>query len=72
MRWTEQNPDIRDVAPDEVWVGVIPADKPYVAIATRDDDADNVVIVFRLGPADARGMAAELLRLAAEIDAPNN
>jgi hypothetical protein len=47
------------------------ADKPYIAIASRLDDQD-VVIACRFSASEAREMAAELVRLAASIEAPNN
>jgi hypothetical protein len=44
MRYTaEQNPDLRTVPAGEIWVGVIPADRPYIAIASRLDDSSAVI-----------------------------
>jgi hypothetical protein len=72
MRYTEEkNPDLRTVPAGEIWVGVIPADRPYIAIASRLDD-DEAVIVCRFSSSEAMGMAQELIRLAASIEAPEN
>jgi hypothetical protein len=71
MRYTEEkNPDLRTVPAGEIWVGVIPADKPYIAIAFWLDD--DLVIACRFGASEAMGMAQELVRLAASIEAPKN
>lgn len=72
-RYTEErNPDVRTVPAGEIWVGIIPADRPYIAIASRLDGEDSPVVCHRFGSVEARGMAAELRRLAAELEAPNN
>jgi hypothetical protein len=71
MRYTEEkNSDLRTVPAHEIWVGVVPADKPYIAIASRLDE--DVVIACRFSPTEAWGMAQELIRLAASIEAPRN
>lgn len=71
MRYTEErNPDLRTVPAGEIWMGVVPADKPYIAIATQLD-AD-VVIACRFSASEACEMAAEMVRLAASIEAPRN
>jgi hypothetical protein len=71
MRYTEEkNPDLRTIPAHEIWVGVVPADRPYIAIASRLDD--DVVIACRFSASEAMDMAAELVRLAASIEAPNN
>ena len=72
MRHTGLNPDLRTIPPQEIWVGIISAEPPYAAIASRLDGDDAPVIVCRFGSTEARGMAAELIRLAAELEAPNN
>jgi hypothetical protein len=72
MRYTELNPDIRTIPPEEVWAGVIDAERPYIALASRLGDDETPVIVIRLGSVEARAMASELIRLAAELEAPNN
>jgi hypothetical protein len=71
-RYTELNPDVRTLPPKEIWVGIIAAERPYAAIASRLDGDDAPVIVCRFGSTEARGMASELIRLAAELEAPNN
>jgi hypothetical protein len=74
MRYTaEKDPDLRTIPASEIWVGIIPEPRPYIVIASRldGDDAPPVAVV-RFGSAEARGMAAELIRLAATIEAPNN
>ena len=40
MRTTGLNPDIRTLPPHEIWVGIIGAERPYAAIATRLDGYD--------------------------------
>jgi hypothetical protein len=71
MRYTqEKNPDLRTVPAREIWIGVVPAGKPYIAIASRLDD--DVVIACRFSASEAGDMAAEMVRLAASIEAPNN
>lgn len=73
MRYTEErNPDVRTIPAGEIWVGVIPAKRPYVAIIARLDGDESPVVVTRFGAVEARGMASELIRFAAEIEAPNN
>jgi hypothetical protein len=73
MRYTEEkNPDVRKVPPGEVWVGIIPAERPYIVIVSRLDGDEPPVVLMRFGSVEARGVAAELIRLAAEIEAPNN
>jgi len=66
MRYTEQqNPDLRTVPADQIWIGVVDADRPYIAIASRLDD--DLVIACRFDASQAREMAAEMVRLAASI-----
>ena len=73
MRYTEEeNPDVRTIPAGEIWVGIIPADRPYIAIASRLDGETTPVVCHRFGSVEARGMAAELIRLAAELEAPRN
>jgi hypothetical protein len=69
---TEKNPDVRFINSEEIWVGIIPKPRPYVAIASRLDGDDAPVAVCRFGSAEARGMTQVLIQLAAEIEAPNN
>ena len=71
-RTTELNADVRHVPAGEVWVGVIGADRPYIAVATRRHDDDEAVMLMRLSSSDARDLAVELVRLAAAIEAPQN
>jgi hypothetical protein len=71
-RYTELNADVRTLPPKEIWVGIIDAPKPYIAIASRLDGNETPVIMCRFGSSEARGMASELIRLAAELEAPNN
>ncbi|MEJ7567428.1 MAG: hypothetical protein WKF41_04100 [Gaiellaceae bacterium] len=70
MRYTEENTDIRTVPAGELWVGIINAPQPYIAIATRLDD--EVIIVSRLSARDALEMAGELVRLSDTLNARNN
>ena len=73
MRYTEQpNPNVLTVPDNEIWIGVIPNPKPYIALASRLDGDGAPVAVCRFSSVEARAMAAELIRLAAEIEAPNN
>jgi hypothetical protein len=73
MRYTaEKDPDVRTIPAGEIWVGVIHAERPYIAIASRLDGDESPVVLTRFGSAEARGMAEELIRLAASIDAPRN
>jgi hypothetical protein len=73
VRYTaEKNPDIRDVPAEEVWVGAIDDPKPHVAIATRSKDEDELVLVCRFKPDEARQVGQELIRLANTLAAPNN
>jgi hypothetical protein len=73
MRYTEErNPDVRTVPAGEIWVGIIPAARPYIAIASRLNGDESPVVCHRFGSVEAQGMAAELVRPAAELEAPNN
>jgi hypothetical protein len=73
MRYTtEKDPDVRTIPAGEIWVGIIPKPQPYIAIASRLDGDESLVVCHRLASADAQAMASELVRLAAEIEAPNN
>ena len=60
------------IPPEQIWVGIIDAERPYATIASRRGDDETPVIVCRFGSTEARGMAAERVRCAAEIEAPNN
>jgi hypothetical protein len=71
MRYTAKDPDIRDVAPGELWVGVMDKPVPHIAIAIGTDD-DDVVIVSRFKADEALLMGQELIRCANVISAPNN
>jgi hypothetical protein len=72
IRYTELTLTVRTLPPKEIWVGIIAAKRPYAAIASRLDGDDAPEIVCRFGSAEARGMASELIQLAAELEAPNN
>jgi hypothetical protein len=72
MRYTALNADVREVPAGEVWVGIIDDPKPHVAIATRRADDDELILVCRFKPNEARLMAQELGRLANTFNAPNN
>jgi len=72
-RYTEANADIRSIPAGEIWIGIINAPKPYIALASRPDgDEDEPVMVCRFGSAEAKGMAVQLLEYAASLEAPNN
>jgi hypothetical protein len=72
VRYTkEKDPELRTVPAHEIWIGVVPTDRPYIAIASRLEDRD-VVIACRFSASEAREMAAEMVRLAASIEAPRN
>jgi len=71
MRYTEPNTDIQTVPAGELWVGIIDAPRPYVAIATRLDDGEPMII-SRLSARDALETAEELARLAHTLHARNN
>ncbi len=71
-RYTEENANVRTIPAGEIWVGIILKPRPYIAIASRRHDDDEVVLVCQFGPVQARGMASELIRLAAELAAPLN
>ena len=45
---------------------------PFATIASRLDGDDAPVIVCRFGSTEARGMASELVRLAAALEASNS
>ncbi len=75
MRYTEQpDQDVRTIPAKQIWVGVIDAPNPYVAIACKHngDDDEEPVIVCRFDSIQARGMAERLIEYAASIEAPNN
>ncbi len=71
MRYTDENTDIRTVPAGELWVGIIDAPQPYIAIATRLDDGEPAII-SRLSARDALEMAEELCRLEVALTARNN
>jgi hypothetical protein len=71
-RYTEANADVRTIPAAEIWVGIINARKPYIAIASRLDSDDEPVIVCRFGSTEAKGMAAQLVECAASLEAPTN
>ena len=70
MHYTEKDVGVREIPAGELWVGIIAAPQPYIAIATRLDD--EVIIVSRLSGRDALEMAGELCRLELALAAPNN
>ncbi len=71
-RYTEQNADVRTIPAEEIWVGVIDAPTPYIAIASRHDgDDEEPVIVCRFDSTQARGMAEQLVHYAVSIEARN-
>lgn len=73
MRYTEEkHPDVREVPAGEVWVGMIPEPKPHVALATRSQDEDDLILVCRFRPDEARRMGEMLIRLAMTATAPEN
>ncbi len=72
MRYTEEaDASVLEVPAGQVWVGIIAAPTPHVVIANRLDDGSSVAVA-RFNASDAMGMAAELARLANELDAQNN
>ena len=70
MHYTEKDVGVREIPAGELWVGIIAAPQPHIAIATRLDD--EVIIVSRLSARDALEMAEELVQLARALDARNN
>jgi hypothetical protein len=72
MRRTGLNSDVREVPAGEVWVGMIDDPAPHVAIATRSEDDDDLVLVCRFKPDEARHVGKEILRLAMTVSAPDN
>jgi hypothetical protein len=70
MRWTEKDPDVRGVAPYELWTGIIALPRPHVTIVVRDDD--DIVHVARFKGDDAREIGEQLIRFADELNAENN
>ena len=70
-RYTAENTDVRTIPAGEIWVGIIAAPKPYIALAARPA-GDTGAMVTRFGSAEALAMADELIRLAARLEAPNN
>lgn len=70
MHSTEEDAYVREIPAGELWVGIIDAPQPYIAIATRLDD--EVIIVSRLSACEALEMAGELCRLELALTAPNN
>jgi hypothetical protein len=71
-RYTEKNASVRTIPAGEIWVGIITAPRPYIAIVSRLDGDDAPVAIVRFGSVEARGVAGELIRLAAELEAPSN
>ncbi len=72
MRYTEQtDPNVLEIPAGQVWVGIIAAPTPHVVIANRLDDGSSVAVA-RFNASDAMGMAAELARLANELEARSN
>lgn len=70
MRWTEKNPDIHDINPGELWVGVMENPRPHVVIAARSDEEN--IVLSRFDPAEARQIGEQLIRFAHTISAPDN
>jgi hypothetical protein len=64
VRWTEKDPDVRDVAEGELWVGAMGYPLPHVVLATRKGED---VHVQRFRPADARDMGEQLIAFAEKI-----
>jgi hypothetical protein len=50
--------------------GSFPAERPHIAIASRLDGEETPVTVCRFSASEARGMAAERVRLVDEMEAP--
>ena len=72
MRYTQENPQILSVPKDELWVGVVESDEgPVVALVTRSKEDDDVVLISAFSASEARLIAAELISLAGQVDAPN-
>ncbi len=71
MRYTDENTDIQTVPAGELWVGIIDAPRPYVAIASRPENGEPAII-SRLGARGALEVAEELARLAHTLNARNN
>ncbi len=71
MRYTEPNTDIQTVPAGELWVGIIDAPRPYVAIASRPENGEPAII-SRLSARGALEVAEELARLAHTLQARNN
>ncbi len=71
MRYTEENTDIQTVPAGELWVGIINAPRPYVAIASRPENGEPAII-SRLDARGALEVAEELARLAHTLNAQNN
>ena len=73
MRYTEEaNPDVREVPAGQVWVGVIDKPVPHVALATASKEEDDLTVVCRLKPEEARQMGEELIRVALTVIAADN
>ena len=73
MRYTEKrNASLHEVPPGEVWAGVIDKPRPHVAIAIASPDEDDLTVVCRFSPEEARQMGEELIRVALTANAPYN
>ena len=69
MRWTEENPDVRDVAEGELWAGIMDLPRPHVALVTR---TDGKIRFHRFHPDEARAMGEELINFADQLNAVDN